>query len=140
MASLVGGCATMETGSGPTQNVRFDSYPEGARVMVDGNTVGQTPTSANLTRTEDHTAQFDLAGYPSHVVVLKHGPNNAVMKNFLFPGPPGFLVDGLSGAGKGVLTPGAVNVTMEPANEPAQQAGSSQAADPLPGPDSPPAQ
>jgi hypothetical protein len=123
---LATGCGTMATGGGPTQNVRFDSYPQGAAVVVDGNNVGNTPTSANLIRTADHTAEFDLAGYPSHVVVLKHGPNSSVMGNFLFPGPPGFLVDGLSGASKGSLTPNVVDVNMEPTQgEPAQQAGSS---------------
>lgn len=123
---LATGCGTMATGSGPTQNVRFDSYPQGADVVVDGNNVGKTPTSANLIRTTDHTAEFTLPGYPSHVVLLKHGPNSSVMGNFLFPGPPGFLVDGLSGASKGALTPNAVDVNMEPTQgEPAQPAGSS---------------
>ena len=98
--ALGSGCGTMATGGGPTQNVRFDSYPQGADVVVDGNNVGKTPTAANLIRTTDHTAEFNLAGYPSHVVLLKHGPNSSVMGNFLFPGPPGFLVDGLSGASK----------------------------------------
>jgi hypothetical protein len=124
--ALAGGCGTMATGSGPTQTVRFDSYPQGADVVVDGNNVGKTPTSANLIRTADHTAEFNLAGYPSHVVVLKHGPNSSVLGNFLFPGPPGFLVDGLSGASKGALTPNGVDVNMEPTQgEPAQPAASS---------------
>jgi hypothetical protein len=114
---LAGGCGTMATGSGPTQNVRFNSYPSGANVSVDGNNVGTTPTSADLSRTSDHTVRFDLAGYPSHVVIVKHGPNPEVARNFLFPGPPGFLVDAASGAGQGALNPSVVTVTMDPAVE-----------------------
>lgn len=110
----LGGCGTMATGSGPTQNVRFNSYPDGATVSVDGNTIGRTPTSADLTRTNDHTVRFDLVGCPSHIVLLKHGPNLSVLNNFIFPGPPGFLVDAFSGAGKGELNPSVVTVTMEP--------------------------
>lgn len=104
----------MATGSGPTQNIRFNSNPDGATVSVDGHTVGKTPTSADLTRSDDHTVRFDLAGYPTHIVLLKHGPNLSVLNNFIFPGPPGFLVDAFSGAGKGALTPSVVTVTMEP--------------------------
>lgn len=114
---LVCGCGTIATGSGPTQNVLFNSYPSGATVSVDGNNVGTTPTSADLSRTSDHTVRFDLAGYPSHVVIVKHGPNQDVAKNFLFPGPPGFLIDAASGAGKGALTPSVVTVTMDPPRE-----------------------
>lgn len=116
---MAGGCGTMATGSGPTQNVRFNSYPDGATVSVDGNNIGKTPTSADLIRTNDHTVRFDLTGCPSHIVVLKHGPNRSVLNNFIFPGPPGFLVDAASGAGTGELNPSVVTVTMEPFKEPA---------------------
>jgi hypothetical protein len=118
MAScLAAGCATMATGSGPTQNVSFNSYPSGATVTVDGRNAGKTPTSADLSRTSDHTVRFDLVGYPSHIVIVKHGPNSAMAKNFLFPGPPGFLIDATSGAAKGALTPSAITVTMDPATQ-----------------------
>jgi hypothetical protein len=103
---FIAGCGTLATGGGKTQNVRFNSYPSGADVSVDGNGIGKTPTSANL---------FDMAGYPSRIVLLKHGPNLSMLGNFIFPGPPGFLVDAMSGAGKGELKPSVVNVTMEPA-------------------------
>lgn len=114
---VLGGCGTISTGSGPTQNVRFNSYPDGATVTVDGNAVGKTPTSADLTRTNDHAVRFDLVGCPSHIVLLKHGPNLSVLNNFIFPGPPGFLVDAASGAGKGELNPSVVMVTMQPFKE-----------------------
>lgn len=119
----LGGCGTLATGAGPTQNIRFSSYPDGATVSVDGNVVGKTPTSADLTRTNDHTVRFDLAGCPSHIVLLKHGPNLSVLNNFIFPGPPGFLVDAFSGAGKGELNPSVITVTMEPFKEPADLEG-----------------
>jgi hypothetical protein len=112
---FIAGCGTLATGGGKTQNVRFNSYPSGADVSVDGNGIGKTPTSANLTRTDDHAVRFDMAGYPSRIVLLKHGPNLSMLGNFIFPGPPGFLVDAMSGAGKGELKPSVVNVTMEPA-------------------------
>lgn len=107
----------MATGNGRLENIQLNSNPPGANVTVDGRPMGQTPTSVDLLRTEDHTVKFDLPGCPTHVVVLKHGPNQEVLKNFLFPGPPGFLVDAYSGAAEGALTPSVVNVTIEPAHE-----------------------
>ena len=112
---LTTGCATLATGSGPLQKVQFNSSPSGATVYADGNRVGVTPTSAKLARNSDHVVKIELAGYPTHVVLLKHGPNLSMMGNFIFPGPPGFLVDAFSGAAKGALTPSVVNVIMQPA-------------------------
>jgi len=128
-ACLTTGCATLATGSGPLQNVRFNSSPSGANVYADGNRVGVTPTSAKLARSADHVIKIELAGYPTHVVLLKHGPNLSMMGNFIFPGPPGFLVDAFSGAAKGALNPSVVNVIMEPATpdnapEPARETNS----------------
>jgi hypothetical protein len=105
------GCATLATGSGPLQNVRFNSSPP----YADGNRVGKTPTSANLARSADHVVQIELSGYPTHVVLLKHGPNLSMLGNFIFPGPLGFLVDAFSGAAKGTLNLSVVNVIMETA-------------------------
>lgn len=42
------GCATIITGS--SDSVSFDSQPEGARVVVDGQVVGKTPCQAAVSR------------------------------------------------------------------------------------------
>jgi hypothetical protein len=60
---------------------------------------------------------LNLAGYPLHVVIVKHGPNHDVIRNSFFPGLPGFLIDAAAGAGKGALNPSVVTVTMEPPRE-----------------------
>jgi len=59
--TLTTGCATV-LGS-KQHDFSFDSNPQHAQVLVDGNPVGTTPVTVNLSNTQTHTVTFKKDGY-----------------------------------------------------------------------------
>jgi hypothetical protein len=95
------GCATIITGAGQTESVRIVSEPPGATVKIDGNLVGITPTSASLTRKDDHTVVLELAGFSPVTTHIHSGFNWWTVTNILWGGigcPIGLIVDLASGS------------------------------------------
>ena len=92
---LYPGCATMW--DGPTQGMRIRSKPTGARVFVDGNDRGLTPTNLKLCRWVGHRVRIELPGYEPYEVPLTRTGNSNVQGN-LFIGVAPIFVDVLSGA------------------------------------------
>jgi len=88
-------CATMFA-PGP-DTIRIQTDPPGAEVVLDGITVGQTPTSITVSR----RAKGNLSlRHPEHSDVDTHLTttlNGAVLVNVLFPGLLGIIIDGLGG-------------------------------------------
>lgn len=107
------GCATIMTGGGPTQSVRFTSQPHGASVYVDDNFIGKTPVAAELTRKDDHMVRMEL-DQDSRDIVIKHGANLWVFGNILFGGIIGLVVDLCTGSLDGALSPNDVKCTFAP--------------------------
>jgi hypothetical protein len=91
------GCATI-VGGGHDQRVHIDSQPPGARVCVDGQPRGMTPTDVELSRRQEHQVQLDLDGCPPYVTALKPGCNPWVFGNLLAGGLVGLAVDASTGA------------------------------------------
>jgi hypothetical protein len=96
-ATCFSGCATI-VGGGRDQAVHIDSEPQGARVLVDGQTQGVTPTDVTLSRRQEHQVQLDMAGYQSCVTALKPGCNPWIFGNLLCGGLVGVAVDASTGA------------------------------------------
>jgi hypothetical protein len=74
LSILLSGCATIVTGGGESESVRFNSTPRGATVTVDGNMIGYTPCAADLTRKDEHfvemsynteTKEFKIEPWPN---------------------------------------------------------------------------
>lgn len=63
------GCSTIIHGS--RQGVAINSEPPGATVLIDGIAMGQTPTTLNLKRGNDHRITFQLAGYQDTALLIE---------------------------------------------------------------------
>jgi hypothetical protein len=98
------GCATFVTGAGPDQKIRVRSEPNGARVFVDGDYRGITPTSISVTRVDQHLVRVELNGFAPYDRELKPSFNPWFLGNIpltlvgIIPGPVGAIIDLLDGA------------------------------------------
>ena len=98
------GCATFVTGGGPDQKIRITSQPTGAKVYIDGDYKGTTPTSVNVTRVDNHAVRIVLEGYAPYERTIKTGFNPWIFGNtvlalaFIIPGVAGAVIDVLDGA------------------------------------------
>jgi len=93
---LLAGCATLF--SGTSDDIRFESDPSGAEVVIDGIERGETPTTVTVSRDafNDKRVTLQKEGYQDEVFRLrKDFATVAVLNlgNFLFWG-----IDALSGA------------------------------------------
>lgn len=103
------GCATIMTGSGPSESIRIATEPHGANVYADGNLIGKTPVVAVLTRKDDHTIKLVMQGYPDRTIQIANTYNGWFWGNILFGGLDGMVVDLLDGACTGCLAPSEVD-------------------------------
>lgn len=71
LACLTTGCATV-LGS-KQHDFTFNSAPAGAQVFVDGNPVGSTPLTVNLSNTQSHSVIFKKDGYADIGCQLQKG-------------------------------------------------------------------
>ncbi|MBS0632719.1 MAG: PEGA domain-containing protein [Verrucomicrobia bacterium] len=110
-ALLSSGCASIVKGS--TQNIPISSNPTGATVRLDGNNVGQTPTSITAKRKGDHLITIEKAGYQPESIALTRNVGGAVFGNILAGGLIGWGVDAMSGAQYN-LSPATINITLQP--------------------------
>jgi uncharacterized protein YceK len=106
---LLSGCATVIKGT--NQTIPISSEPSGAAVFADGNRVGSTPTSVELTRKHSHVITLEMRGYESDNVILKPSMGGAVAGNILAGGLIGWGVDATTGAQYN-LHPAAVDVRL----------------------------
>lgn len=111
LALLAGGCASIVKGT--TQAIPVSSSPSGATVRLDGNHVGQTPTSVEVKRKSDHLLTIEKKGYQPESVAITRNIGGAVFGNILAGGLIGWGVDAISGAQYN-LTPATVSVTLQP--------------------------
>lgn len=63
------GCASIIKGT--SQTVSFNSNPEGAEVIVDGNSLGVTPLSVSLAKNKYTNVTFKKDGYKSRSMVIE---------------------------------------------------------------------
>ncbi len=90
------GCLYLQNGK--TQEVRFESTPPGAQVIVNGIQHGSTPTEVTLSRCQNYTVVVDKTGYKSGDVFLSrtaHGTDYLILfvdSLLIIPG----LVDGFN--------------------------------------------
>ena len=108
---LASGCATIVKGT--TQQIPITSDPLAADIVVDGNLVGQTPTSVSLKRKNDHLLTIQKAGYQPKAVAVVRNVGGAVWGNIIAGGLIGWGVDAVSGAQYN-LVPVTVSVKLEP--------------------------
>ena len=97
------GCAAIF--SGKEQKIQVNSMPAKAEVLIGNESMGTTPTTLTLTRSEEHRLELKLPGYKPASVVLKNSTNPVVFGNiagcifgFGIVGIIGFVVDFTTGA------------------------------------------
>ena len=92
---LSSSCATIMTGK--TQEVTFDSEPQGVEVAVNGRVIGKTPTTIQLDKKKDQTVSFKLEGYKTQTRTLETKVNTWFMGNIVLGGFIGSTTDGITG-------------------------------------------
>ncbi len=104
-------CATIIRGT--SQDFRANSSPAGARVLVNGEDRGATPTSLTLKRNRTHQITFQMDGYEDVIINLdrdfKAGPT--LVGNFFSWWIIGVVVDVANGSAY-QLTPEELDVTL----------------------------
>jgi uncharacterized protein YceK len=89
------GCATIFTGT--TDNVTFNSVPSGAKIDINGNTVGRTPITIPMRRGfTPPQVQLKLDGYESKNIQVQNSFNTVSILDILFW--PAFIVDAATGS------------------------------------------
>lgn len=103
------GCATIIHGS--HQSIGIGSSPTGAKVYVDDQLMGQTPTIVNLPRKYYHQIKIDLPGYQPYEMQFTRKVDAWIAGNILFGGLIGLGVDAITGS-MYKLTPDQVQATL----------------------------
>lgn len=103
------GCATIMHGT--TQGVGLSSNPSNARITVNNQPMGTTPTVLKLSRKDNHIVRMELDGYQPFEATLTRSTSGWVFGNIVFGGLIGLAVDAMSG-GLYKLTPEQVTAQM----------------------------
>jgi len=96
--TITGGCASIITGT--TQEVVFQSNPEGAHVIIEGKVIGTTPLAYVLKKKKGQSLVFEKPGYKKLMVQLETRISAWFFGNIFssYTSTTGSSVDGLSGA------------------------------------------
>ena len=91
---FISGCATIFTGS--SDPITFKSVPEGAKVVVNGASIGRTPVTVPIKRSlTPPQVQIKLDGYDTQYIMLQNSFNGVAILDVFFL--PGFIVDAATG-------------------------------------------
>lgn len=93
---LLNSCATII--SGTTQEVSFNSEPQGVEVTVGGKIIGKTPLTIQLDKKSGQTVEFNLEGYKRQTRSLETTVDGWFWGNILIGGLIGSTTDGISGS------------------------------------------
>ncbi len=110
---MVSGCASIMTGT--TQQLTFNSNPDGATVTVGGRVIGKTPVTTSLKKSSGQPLSFSKEGYKPLSMSLESRINGWFWGNIVIGGLVGSTTDGLSGA-VNEYSPSQYMVTLQPAN------------------------
>lgn len=111
LAVSSGGCATLFNDS--LKTVAMTSQPTAAEVWVNGNRLGTTPVSLDLTNSESHTVVFRKAGYKEVTCMLRANVDALWVVLDVLAGLVPIIVDAATGAWKGIEQ-GACNMVLPP--------------------------
>ncbi|MBX6331049.1 MAG: PEGA domain-containing protein [Gemmatimonadaceae bacterium] len=108
-AALLTGCASIIHGT--TEDIGFSSSPTAAKVLIDGQALGNTPLITKLSRKDNHIVRMELDGYQPFEATLTRSVSGWVWGNLVFGALPGLAIDAISG-GLYKLTPEQVAAQM----------------------------
>jgi hypothetical protein len=96
ISAFTAGCASIITGT--TQQMSFQSNPDGATVSVNGRVIGKTPISTSLKKVSGQSLAFSKDGYEPISMSLETHLNSWFWGNIVLGGLVGSTTDGVSGA------------------------------------------
>ncbi len=96
LLALVSGCASVV--SGTSQQMTFQSSPEGATVTISGRLIGKTPITTTLKKEKNQAVVFSLEGYKPVTMQLTTHLDNWFWGNIVIGGVIGSTTDGVTGA------------------------------------------
>src|ERR1035441_4413115 len=96
IALALSSCATIMSGS--SQDLSFNSSPDGATVTAGGRVIGKTPITTRLSKESGQTLVFSKDGYKSITMRLDTTMNGWFWGNIVLGGPIGSTTDGITGA------------------------------------------
>lgn len=96
VAMSLHGCASIV--SGRTQSVSFNSEPDGAKVTVNGKTLGTTPMTTLLKKETNQVATFEKDGYRTQTRSLDTRVDGWFWGNIVFGGLFGSTTDNVNGS------------------------------------------
>ena len=107
---LIIGCATIMQGT--KQNIGISSNPSGAKVIIDGRIIGNTPLMEKLSRKDNHFVKIELDGFIPYETTLTRKLSGWVAGNIIFGGLIGLAVDAITG-GMYKLTPEQIQAELK---------------------------
>jgi PEGA domain-containing protein len=110
---LTTSCATIISGS--TQEVSFNSEPQGVEVTVGGKVIGKTPVTLQMDKKSGQMVEFNLEGYRRQTRSLETRIDGWFWGNIVLGGLFGSTTDGIAGSVH-EYSPGQYFVTMAPVN------------------------
>jgi len=111
LSAFIASCATIL--SGTTQQVTFQSSPDGALVRVSGKPLGKTPLTIQLDKNTGQTLTIEKDGYKTFSTSMDTSVDPWFFGNILIGGLLGSTTDGVSGAINS-YSPGQYIITLEP--------------------------
>ena len=112
LALVLSGCALIFKGD--SAKVTFNSNPQGATVLLEGNNIGLTPTEAVLKTNKSYTITFQLAGRQDRTYILNNRVGALWIVLDVLAGVFPIIIDAATGAWYEFDNTN-VNVTLTPA-------------------------
>lgn len=108
------GCGTLFNGK--TSTISMSSNPVGAEVIVDGDRMGTTPISLDLSVKEEHRVVFRMDGYDEVTCILNRKVGTGWVILDILGGVIPIIIDAATGSWY-ELSENACNVTLPRANQ-----------------------
>jgi len=110
LALSMTGCATIIDGS--TQDVGIGSDPQGAKIYIDDQYEGKTPSTVTLQRADVPILKLEKEGYETFESKMDSSMNGNIWWNLLLGGVIGAVVD--HGSGASLKYPDDVTIPLQP--------------------------
>lgn len=106
LSGMLSSCASIVHGS--VQTIDFTSQPKGARIIIDGNEYGITPSAIPLKRNgrfkgeintkKEYAVKIEMDGYLPYEIKIKREMDAWFLGNIIFGGIIGIIIDAGTGA------------------------------------------
>ena len=111
MALLAFSCATIIKGS--TEEIYFNTNPQGATVSINGHPFGKTPLVMELETSSSHVAEIEFAGYEKKTVMIIKKVSTGFVILDILSGVLPVVIDAVTGSWN-TLSPSNISVVYQP--------------------------